>query len=204
MFSGAGCGSQDSGRVLIPKKASRPHAKTPQRGEILRDIHTRLRVAKIIGTRKGKLPNGVRAVFWRARGVNDVCANPNRYPNGWQTRNVRLKAEFRDDVQVRLVDGARRSMRKPSTIYFGASQRIVSIHSWSGWDSEVARAAGTRPINACVPYCAAGTITPYPVTVTVSQPRDCGGSYRYLRVSWTYRSGPRSGQTESTGFGYLC
>ena len=61
--------------------------------------------------------------------------------------------------------------RTPWAIYFsGDSGNIATGLSWSVWDSTHAVGRGTRNEQRCVPNCAQGTLTPYPVTITLSRP----------------------------------
>ncbi|MER5935387.1 hypothetical protein [Streptomyces sp. NPDC002054] len=42
---------------------------------------------------------------------------------------------------------------------------------WENWGPRTATAVGTDMVNDCRPYCAAGRFRPYPVTVTLANPR---------------------------------
>lgn len=65
--------------------------------------------------------------------------------------------------------------RRPSTIAFsGDSTNIVSGLTWS-WTSTTAVGHGTWTFESCDPNCAAGASTPYPATVTLSDP--VGGEF---------------------------
>jgi putative transposase len=101
--------------------------------------------------------------------------------------------------------GSGRRRYKPRVLYFGASQRIYDV-SWRRWGRKVARGRGTFPANDCIPYCAAGTITPYRVAVKLSRPRICNGFIQYLTLRWTYRNGqpPGAPRSQSTTFDYTC
>jgi hypothetical protein len=74
---------------------------------------------------------------------------------------------------------------RPRILYMGASARIVNLR-WRGWNKPKARARGILPFNDCVPYCAAGNITPYPVRVILRRVRLCGNHYRYLKMTYRY------------------
>jgi hypothetical protein len=204
VFEGAGCGSEDVGRTVIPGGATKARAAMPREGEVLRDRRTRERVVKVINTRRGRLDNGTKVVFWRVKGVNDVCNRPFDYPQGWSTRQIRLKAKFRIEVDVRFVDGAGRNVREPSNIYFGASQQINDLRPWNGWDSRTARAVGSRPINDCDPSCGEGQVRRYRVAVTLYDVDRCGNRYQYTKLHQKYLSGPWAGRSETLNFGYQC
>lgn len=69
--------------------------------------------------------------------------------------------------------------RDPAIIYFsGDAGDIATGITWSVWDSTEAVGHGTRNELGCVPDCAQGTATPYPVTITLSHPRN--GTFRSI------------------------
>lgn len=58
---------------------------------------------------------------------------------------------------------------RPGTIYFSADGGNVLTHLvWTRWSRAGATAHGWWGYESCVPNCAAGTVTEYPVTVTLS------------------------------------
>ncbi len=60
-------------------------------------------------------------------------------------------------------------------IYFsGDAGNIATGLTWSVWNQTEAVGHGTREELGCVPDSAAGTATPYPVTLTLSSPRGGG------------------------------
>jgi hypothetical protein len=61
--------------------------------------------------------------------------------------------------------------RKPVTIYFSDdSGDIATKLTWSRWSGDGAAATGTWHYQNCVPDCAEGSWTPYPVTIALSRP----------------------------------
>ena len=63
------------------------------------------------------------------------------------------------------------SGRYPTTIYFSTdSTNVVSGISWSSWEPQHAVGNGTWTYLSCVPDCASGSQTPYPATITLSDP----------------------------------
>lgn len=65
--------------------------------------------------------------------------------------------------------------REPTTIAFsGDATNIVSDLTWS-WTATGATGHGTWTFESCDPNCAAGSQTPYPATVTLSDP--VGGQF---------------------------
>jgi hypothetical protein len=61
--------------------------------------------------------------------------------------------------------------RQPATIYFsGDAGDIATGLTWTLWSQTEAVGHGTRDILGCVPTCAQGSSTPYPVTITLTKP----------------------------------
>ena len=61
--------------------------------------------------------------------------------------------------------------REPTTIYFsGDAGDVATGLTWSRWDASEGVGQGTRNELSCVPDCAQGTSTPYPVTITMTNP----------------------------------
>ncbi|MGW0366144.1 hypothetical protein [Streptomyces sp. NPDC002990] len=50
------------------------------------------------------------------------------------------------------------------------NNRLVGLR-WDSWGPRTATATGTDMVNDCRPYCAAGRFRPYPVKVTLSDPK---------------------------------
>ena len=63
--------------------------------------------------------------------------------------------------------------RKPATIYFsGDAGDIATGLTWSAWNQTEAVGHGRRQELSCIPDCAQGTATSYPVTITLTEPVD--------------------------------
>jgi hypothetical protein len=94
---------------------------------------------------------------------------------------------------------------QPRIVYFGASQRIYGI-VWRRWGGPVASGTGIYPVNDCVPYCTAGSIVDYPVSVRLSRRRLCNGYVQYLTMRRTYRGRRPTGSppSQTVNFGYRC
>ncbi|MGD0880073.1 MAG: hypothetical protein ABSB09_00695 [Acidimicrobiales bacterium] len=59
--------------------------------------------------------------------------------------------------------------RDPVTVYFsGDAGNVATGLTWSVWNQTEAVGHGTRRELGCVPNCAEGTSTPYPVTLTLT------------------------------------
>jgi hypothetical protein len=65
--------------------------------------------------------------------------------------------------------------------------------TWSTWNSTEAVGSGTEKLDDCTPNCAAGTLHPVPVTVTLSRPVlvcvSGTGKWFWTRVSFTWPAG---------------
>ncbi len=69
--------------------------------------------------------------------------------------------------------------RAPVRIYFSADAGNVATGlTWSTWTATEAVGTGSREELGCVPDCAQGSATAYPVTITLSDP--VGGSFTTL------------------------
>ena len=61
--------------------------------------------------------------------------------------------------------------REPVMIYFsGDAGNITGDLKWSAWTTDRAEGHGTWHYLNCLPNCAMGTSTPYPVTITLTDP----------------------------------
>ncbi|MGW0391846.1 hypothetical protein ACWDYJ_13335 [Streptomyces sp. NPDC003042] len=81
-----------------------------------------------------------------------------------------------DDVVI--VDCSSKPQVRPEDFLLACgdgNNRLVDLR-WTTWGPRTATATGTDMANDCVPYCAAGTFRPYPVTVTLSRPRPWPGA----------------------------
>jgi hypothetical protein len=203
-FSGQQCGSTDVATLRLPHDAQRPRARTPKPGTGLKtaDSASFLTVARITAARSERA-DGSRRFGFTATGSDDVCLQPSAYPTGWTTSRVPLAVAYQRRVRVYFAgaDGRRRS--RPRILYFGAAQRIFDTR-WRSWNGSTSRGRGTFPFNDCVPFCAEGTVTNYPVTVQLSRPRRCGVRYQYLTLRYRFLAGPYRGRGSRTSFDYLC
>jgi hypothetical protein len=72
----------------------------------------------------------------------------------------------------------------------GDSTVALSHMTWSTWNSATAVGTGTEKLDDCTPNCAAGTLHPVPVKVTLSKPvLVCvhgKGTWFWTRTSFTY------------------
>ena len=201
-FAAAGCGDSDTVRVRAQRGATITSVE-PKVGAPLLDDPTALSppstraprtVARVSEIRKGR-----RSADFTATGSDDVCSNPDRYPDGWSAL-LELVLNVRDRFPVYMAGADDRPRKRPRIIYFGASQRIYDLR-WQSWGGRVARGRGTFPANDCIPNCAGGTITPHRVKVRLTEPSPCGPRWRYLVMRFTFPSAARPTKTK---FGYLC
>ncbi len=202
-FEGEGCGSTDTSTVTLPRGARRIRPVAPQVGQAIEDLDGTgdvvARITRIERVRAG----GPVAFRYTATGSDASCNE--LAAGGWSSDGVELVVRYRRRVRVYMAGTDDRNRIRPRIIYIGASQRIYGLR-WRSWNGRVARGRGIFPFNNCIPYCAAGRITSYPVRVKLSSPRRCGSRYRYLRLTWRYsgRKPPRAGRRGSATFGYQC
>jgi len=56
---------------------------------------------------------------------------------------------------------------------------------WTSWAPSSAVATGTGQQNDCKPYCAAGHVQAYPISIRLSDPVTCvAGRREFARISW--------------------
>ena len=77
---------------------------------------------------------------------------------------------------------------RPGTFRFGMSGQVNSM-GWAKWGKKIARGTGTYQFNDCIPYCAAGTITPTPASVVLTGRESCGGRFifRHMKIYYAGR-----------------
>jgi hypothetical protein len=208
-FSGTGCADVVTRRLAItlPRGARRVGASAPEPGDPLLDDYGD-EVAEVVSV--GALERDGRrvSVTVGVKGLAASCATPNA-PDGfsWETEDLSVAFTFRAPVKVYFPHsccGDRHSY-KPSYLLLGASFALDQAR-WSSWDGPVAKGTARLPYNDCVPYCAAGHVTYYRVSVRLSRPRLCNGHYQYLTLR--YRFGrtrpPRAPWSATSNFGFRC
>ena len=67
----------------------------------------------------------------------------------------------------------------------GRRPKFGRLH-WSKWTATEGRASGSNWLNDCIPFCAAGRFTPFPVNLTVYRPRVLLGFKVFTRIKVTY------------------
>lgn len=103
----------------------------------------------------------------------------------------------------RYFAGNDRRRIRPRTVSFGAHERIIRIR-WRNWGGRVPVGRGTYPVNDCVPSCARGEITNFPVTVRLSRARTCADYIEYRTLTRVYvRRGP-SGSPRRQAVSFPC
>lgn len=86
------------------------------------------------------------------------------------------------------IDARGKHLFKPARVLFGAHGEVRAIH-WTEWGGERARGRGTYPYNDCMPSCAEGRITPYPVSVIYRRRLQCRRKPTYVRFVFTFNRG---------------
>lgn len=97
-----------------------------------------------------------------------------------------------------IVHGKNPQVRPGTIIYTGDGSGLLAgrgarsrhpkfgrLH-WTSWNATQGRAFGADWVNNCVPFCAAGTFTPYPVNIKVFRPRVLEGHRIFTRMQVTY------------------
>jgi hypothetical protein len=97
-----------------------------------------------------------------------------------------------------IVPGKNPQIRPGTIIYTGDGSGLLagrgtrSRHPkvgrlrWTSWNATEGRAFGADWVNNCMPFCAAGTVTPYPVNIKVFRPRVLEGHRIFTRMQVTY------------------
>jgi hypothetical protein len=82
---------------------------------------------------------------------------------------------------------------KSGCMLSGDSTTSLWDMTWSSWNPAEAVGTGTEKLNDCTPDCAAGTLHPVPVKVTLSRPvmvcTGGTGKWFWTRVSFVWPSG---------------
>lgn len=203
-FAGSSCGAVDAVTWSFAARAFDIDPVRPVAGQKITDYWTGRTVATVRGATVSRLPDGSKRVRWEARGTDHVCTNPGAYPDGWETRDVYFRVNYSTNEPVYFYDVRDQRLRKPRSIYFGASGRIKRIR-WGTWDGPRARGRGRFPFNDCRPSCAEGDITWYRVKTILSNVRYCGGSDRYTKLTYVFRRKPPGvNRRQTVRYGYLC
>lgn len=97
-----------------------------------------------------------------------------------------------------IVPGKNPQVRPGTIIYTGDGSGLLAgrgtrsrhpqfgrLH-WTSWKTSEGRAFGADWVNNCLPFCAAGTFTPYPVNIRVYRPRTLEGHRIFTRMQVTY------------------
>ncbi|HYI36251.1 MAG TPA: hypothetical protein VEX39_06590 [Thermoleophilaceae bacterium] len=189
-FDGAGCGTTSSQTIALPSRARGARfAKKPRAGAPVYDRNSDAIVARLYDyklTRRG----GRYRVTVTVQASDDVCTSPQEFTDGWESDgDLTVSLRYLRRVRVVFTGNPGQLQYRPRTLYFGAAG-YLPVRRWSSWNGRVARGRGVFPFNDCNPYCAAGKVTRYPVSVRLSRPRLCNGRYRYSILSWRV-IGPR-------------
>jgi hypothetical protein len=107
-----------------------------------------------------------------------------------------------------IVAGKNPQVRPGTIIYTGDGSGVLAgrgtrsrhpkfgrLH-WTSWNATEARAFGADWVNNCVPFCAAGTFTPYPVNIRAFRPRVVEHHRIFTRMQVTY-TGKRPARVHS-------
>lgn len=110
-----------------------------------------------------------------------------------------------DNLRV-FVSNCQKQVYKPKTItvFCADAGVIISKVKYSSYGAKTATGTGTAAVNLCEPNCAAGKTKNFKVKFTLSKVTQCGDSYQFRRLKFTYtgKSKPKGNRTETTS--YVC
>lgn len=99
-----------------------------------------------------------------------------------------------------------KQVTKPKTLVISCADHnyLLKGLKWSSWGGTSASGSGTASANTCTPNCAAGKFKSYPVKVKADQPRHCGKSVRYSRLTIMYTAAKPKGTPAKDVHKFTC
>lgn len=93
---------------------------------------------------------------------------------------------------------------KSITAFCADAGVIINKVKYSSYGAKTATGTGVAAVNLCEPNCAAGKTKNFKVRFTLSKVTQCGDSYQFRRLKFTYtgKSKPKGNRTETTS--YVC
>jgi len=107
-----------------------------------------------------------------------------------------------DNLRV-FVSNCEKQVYKPKTItaFCADAGVIINKVKYSTYGSKIARGTGVAAVNLCEPNCAAGKTQNFKVRFTLSTVRQCGDSYQFRQLRFTYvGEKPKGKRTLSTSY----
>lgn len=75
---------------------------------------------------------------------------------------------------------------KTITVFCADAGVVIKKIKYTSYGAKRATGTGTATVNLCEPDCAAGKTANYSVRFTLSRVRQCGDSYQFRRLRFTY------------------
>lgn len=109
-----------------------------------------------------------------------------------------------DNLRV-FVSNCEKQVYKPKTItaFCADAGVIINKVKYSSYGSKTAKGTGVAAVNLCEPNCAAGKTKNFKVRFTLSRVTQCGDSYQFRKLHFTYTGAkPKGNRTMNTT--YVC
>jgi hypothetical protein len=105
-----------------------------------------------------------------------------------------------------FVSNCEKQVYKPKSItaFCADAGVIINKVKYSSYGAKQATGTGVAAVNLCEPNCAAGKTKNFKVRFKLSRVTQCGDSYQFRRLKFTYtgKDKPKGNRTESTS--YVC
>jgi len=111
-------------------------------------------------------------------------------------------ASAQNNLRV-YVSNCEKQVYKPKTItaFCADAGVIINKVKYSSYGSKTAKGTGVAAVNLCEPNCAAGKTQNFKVRFTLSTVRQCGDSYQFRQLRFTYVGAkPKGKRTLSTSY----
>jgi hypothetical protein len=90
---------------------------------------------------------------------------------------------------------------KTITVFCADAGVIIKKVKYSSYGAKTATGTGTAVVNLCEPNCAAGKTKNYRVKFTLSKVTQCGDSYQFRKIRFSYTGDkPKGNRTQSSGY----
>ena len=102
-----------------------------------------------------------------------------------------------------FVSNCEKQVYKPKTITVFCADAGVTIKkvSYASYGAKTATGTGTAVVNLCEPNCAAGKTKSYKVKFKLSKVTQCGDSYQFRKIQYTYTGAkPKGNRTLNSGY----
>lgn len=178
--AGDGCGSSVTETVRARRGAFDLRALTAVGTTATDDVTDEVVARVTAATPVADAGGGIPGVAFTLTGSDDVCANPEEYPDGWSTgQELSISYVRREPVFFHeFYDSTNHlSRQRPRWIHGGSDFGWTRIR-WSSWGGETASGHGVEywVKKDRVPY----KTLRFPERFTLGNPQRCHGQWRYL------------------------